>query len=436
MYIMDTYLDEKEEHQQEYRDKIKAIATGKTVKIRVTKKKRPSKETISNKKPSDIPASDKEPSEIPASDKEPSEIPASDKEPSEIPASDKEPSDIPASDTIVVTGRLNEKLATLFDELSTFMTKRGEPFKSRAYQKAQESIVLYENDITHENYKELNKLPGVGETIINKIGEYIQSGTLRLLERERADPQNVLADVYGIGPKKASDLVNKGIKTINELREKEDELLNAVQKIGLKYYDDILQRIPRSEIDEYHSVFSKTFNEVKGTDSKYEIVGSYRRNAMTSGDIDVIITSENKEVFKNFIDSLLKQGIILEILSRGPTKSLVVAKLPHKKIARRVDFLYTSPEEYPFAVLYFTGSKIFNTVMRGRALSMGYSLNEHGLYKMEGKKKGDKIEQSFSNESDIFKFLQMEYKEPSERKTGKSVVPLAGSPEMPPLDCT
>ena len=326
-----------------------------------------------------------------------------------------------------------KKLATLFDELSKFMTKRGEPFKSRAYQKAQESIVLYENDITHENYKELNKLSGVGETIINKIGEYIQTGTLRLLERERADPQNVLADVYGIGPKKASDLVDKGIKTIDELREKEDELLNAVQKIGLKYYDDILQRIPRSEIDEYHSLFSKTFNEVKETDSKYEIVGSYRRNVMTSGDIDVIITSENKEVFKNFIDSLLKQGIILEILSRGPTKSLVVAKLPHKKYARRVDFLYTSPEEYPFAVLYFTGSKIFNTVMRGRALSMGYSLNEHGLYKMEGKKKGDKIEHSFSNESDIFKFLQMEYKEPSERKTGKSVVPLAGSPEMPPL---
>ncbi len=159
---MDTYLDEKYEHQQEYKDKIKAIATGKTVKIRVTKKKRPSKETISDKKPSEIPAS---------------EIPASDKEPSEIPASDKEPSEIPASDTIVVTGRLNEKLATLFDELSTFMTKRGEPFKSRAYQKAQESIVLYENDIIHENYKDLNKLPGIGETIITKIGEYIQQLT-------------------------------------------------------------------------------------------------------------------------------------------------------------------------------------------------------------------------------------------------------------------
>ena len=32
--------------------------------------------------------------------------------------------------------------------------------------------------------------------------------------------------------------------------------------------------------------------------------------------------------------------------------------------ARRLDFMYSSQEEYPFAVLYFTGSKLFNTVMQ------------------------------------------------------------------------
>ena len=72
---MDTYLDEKYEHQQEYKDKIKAIATGKTVKIRVTKKKRPSKETISDKEPSEIPASDKEPSAFPPVCAQESQVP-------------------------------------------------------------------------------------------------------------------------------------------------------------------------------------------------------------------------------------------------------------------------------------------------------------------------------------------------------------------------
>jgi NAD-dependent DNA ligase len=318
--------------------------------------------------------------------------------------------------------RLNEKLIELFEELSRFMVKRGEPFKSRAYHKATEIIVLHKDDITPNNYKQLETLTGIGNAIINKIGEYVKTGKLEALEKERSNPINIFTDIYGVGPKKANDIIQKGIVTIKELREKQDDNLNSIQKVGLKYYDDILQRIPRSEIEDFHKKFNQTFENTKDDDTKYEIVGSYRRNATTSGDIDIIITSNNKEAFKRFIDSLVEQGIILEILSRGPTKSLVIAKLPDTTYARRVDFLYTSAEEYPFAILYFTGSKIFNTVMRGRALTMGYSLNEHGMYKMDGKQKGDKVNNVFIDELSIFQFLKMKYKEPEERKDGRSVI--------------
>jgi DNA ligase (NAD+) len=327
-------------------------------------------------------------------------------------------------DKPVINGRLNEKLINLLDELAKFMVKRGEPFRARAYQKAQESIITHPNEINPGNYQQLISLPGVGETIVKKIKEYIQTGTLRLLERERADPKNIFSDIYGIGPKKAVDLVNKGITSIEQLREKQDELLNNVQKMGLTHYEDILKRIPRKEVEEYKSVFEKLFDEIKEVDSQFEIVGSFRRGAKTSGDIDVIVTSENRNVFKKFIDKLVEEKIIVELLSRGNTKSLVVAKLPSSDTVRRVDFMYTSKEEYPFAILYFTGSKIFNTVMRGRALIMGYSLNEHGLYKMDGKKKGGKLDKIFDSEEAIFKFLEMEYKEPNQRIDGRSVVPL------------
>ena len=327
-------------------------------------------------------------------------------------------------DKPLVSGRLNEKLIDVFDEVAKFMVKRGEPFRARAYQKAQESIINYPNEINENNYQQLISLPGVGETIVKKIKEYIQTGTLRLLERERADPKNIFSDIYGIGPKKAADLVNKGITSIEQLRQKQDELLNNVQKMGLKHYEDVLKRIPRKEIDEYKSVFERIFDEIKDVDSQFEIVGSFRRGAKTSGDIDVIVTSEKKEVFKKFIDKLLDEKIIVELLSRGNTKSLVIAKHPSSDTVRRVDFMYTSKEEYPFAILYFTGSKIFNTVMRGRALTMGYSLNEHGFYKMDGKKKGAKLDQVFENEEAIFDFLKMEYKEPNQRIDGRSVVPL------------
>ena len=325
-----------------------------------------------------------------------------------------------------VTSRYNEQFIDLMEKLSSIMLKQGEPFRARAYQKAQETLMSYPNDIT--SVDQLKGKPGIGITILEKLNEFVNTGTLKILEREKNNPVNILGEIYGIGPKKAKELVEKGITTIDQLRGRQDEVLNDVQKVGLKYYEDILKRIPRSEIVDYEKIFIKDFKKVIGEvvgevgDSRIEIVGSYRRGAETSGDIDVIITSKNPSVFVKFIDELIKEKIILEVLSRGSTKCLVITKIPSSDSARRVDFLYTSPEEYPFSVLYFTGSKIFNTVMRHEALQMGLTMNEHGLYKMEGKKKGPKVEVIFKDEKDIFDYLNLVYKSPVDRTDGRAVL--------------
>ena len=60
-----------------------------------------------------------------------------------------------------------------------------------------------------------------------------------------------LTDIHGIGPKKAGELIEKGIRTVEDLRKQQDELLNDKQKIGLQYYEDINKKIPRDEIDQY-----------------------------------------------------------------------------------------------------------------------------------------------------------------------------------------
>ena len=316
-------------------------------------------------------------------------------------------------------GRLNEKFIDLMEQLSNIMLKQGEPFRARAYQKAQETIMSYPDDIVTPS--DLKGKPGIGSTIMEKLEEYVNTGTLRILEREKTNPVNILADIYGVGPKKAKELVDKGITTIEQLRQNQ-QLLNDVQKVGLTYYEDIMKRIPRSEIEQYKALFETDFKKVATPKGRFEIVGSYRRGAQNSGDIDVIITAENSNVFVNFIDELIKENIILKVLSRGPTKCLVIAKIPSSDSARRVDFLYTSLEEFPFAILYFTGSKIFNTVMRHQALQMGLTMNEHGLYTMDGKKKGNKVEWTFANEKDIFDYLNMEYKTPVERIDGRALV--------------
>jgi NAD-dependent DNA ligase len=300
------------------------------------------------------------------------------------------------------------------EKMADIMLKRKEPFRSRAYQKAQNTIINFPEKIIDPI--QLKGLPNIGATIMENLQEYIKTGTLKIIEAEKQNPVNIFIEVYGIGPKKAKELVDKGIYSIEQLKENQ-QLLNDVQRIGLKYYKDILQRIPRAEIEEYKAIFETYFQNKKN--AQFEIVGSYRRGAETSGDIDVIITSNNEEVYTNFVDYLKSKNIIKEILSRGSTKCLVITKLPSSEFYRRVDFLYTSVEEFPFAILYFTGSKQFNTVMRQRALDMGYTMNEHGLYKLSREKK---IEDSFYTEKDIFNYLKLVYKEPNQRIDGNAVI--------------
>ena len=321
--------------------------------------------------------------------------------------------------------RLNEKLSGLMEKLSGIMAKKGDRIKASTYKRVQEAILKVDHDIY--KVEDLKGVFGIGPSSMALMREYLEKGTLDIIEAERNNPENIFSDIYGVGPAKAKELVGKGITSIDELRKRQDDVLNKVQKVGLRYYEDILERIPRSEIDRYNEAFKSAVP----AGAKYEIVGSYRRGAADSGDIDVIITSENKSDFSTFIDFLISKRLILEVLSRGESKCLVITRIATPKYARRVDFLYTPPEQYPFAVLYFTGSKGFNTVMRGHALKQGYSMNEH---EMTVKATGEKVAHKFTSEKDIFDFLGLQYKSPAERLDGRAVEAKRPSEAKPPSE--
>lgn len=316
---------------------------------------------------------------------------------------------------------LNKSLLGILGQLEDLMKLKGEPFRARAYHNAAETIMLYQEPIT--DIKQLKGKPGIGKTIMEKFNEYLTTGKLKTLERAKGDPLYLFPKIYGIGPKKAKQLVDAGVTTLAELRERQDELLNTNQKLGLKYFEDIEKRIPRAEINEYSDILADVFSRLKHVGSRFEIVGSYRRGAKDSGDIDIIVTNDQNDssIFNRFIEALQKRGIIIQILTKGKTKSMVMGQLPGQT-PRRLDFMYASPAEYSFAILYFTGSKSVNVVMRQRALDLGYSMNEHGLYKMNGKKKGPRLDVMFPTERSIFEFLGLEYKKPTERIDGRSVV--------------
>ena len=303
----------------------------------------------------------------------------------------------------------NEAFIKLLQELETFRRSTGESFRARAYHKAAETIMLIEEPIT--SIEQVKDKPGIGKTILDKLQEYLDTGEIAVLKKHRNNPIHTFTKIYGVGPKKAQAFINLGINSLDELREQQD-LLTTSQKLGLQYFDDLQLRIPRAEIEAYKQIFDEVFDY---ENAEYHIVGSYRRGVEESGDIDVILTNNKPSILKDFVKRLKAKGVILHILANGAKKNLVIGQLDGKP-ARRLDFLYSPREEYPFALLYFTGSATFNVMMRQKALDMSYTLNEHGFHKMVGKVKGAKVTEPFTSEKDIFDFLNIEYKEPTERK--------------------
>ena len=184
-------------------------------------------------------------------------------------------------------------------------------------------------------------------------------------------------NIHGVGPKNAVKLVKSGFNSIDDLRDCPNisEHLNDVQQLGLKYYDDMLLRIPKKEI-KLHEIYIKTIIDIcdipKGS-VQFTIAGSYRRGNDNSGDIDILFCSKDKKKYNIFIDKLQESNYIVDDLARGPKKYNGLCKY-NRNPCRRIDIMYTKPEEYPFAILYFTGSMEFNTMMRQKCLDKNLSL--------------------------------------------------------------
>ena len=158
-----------------------------------------------------------------------------------------------------------------------------------------------------------------------------------------------------------------------------------------------------------------------------EVVGSYRRGAPDSGDIDMLITYSGatlaaaaKRLFHEFVDVLDDSGYVLDQLVSGDKKWMgYVAKTPRSK-ARRLDLMLTPPEEYAYAILYFTGSDKFNVAFRTYAKTKGYTLNEHTMVPVKGS--GAPMPPGMKTERDIFAFLGLRYVRPEERVDGAQIV--------------
>ena len=311
-----------------------------------------------------------------------------------------------------------EKIVSELDVLRRIsVTEPAGVFKERSYAAAIKLLTALSHIRSVADLPPNQKGSGLGADIRAKIATIIEKGALDIGPevRARATALEIFQGIYGVGPKKAQELVAAGYTSIAALRAAAPSLFNKNQLIGLRYYEQLLARIPRAEMDKHAALLMSA----KPATLEGVIVGSYRRGRPDSGDIDMLVRSTDPNAMADFVAALQATGYIREVLAHGDHKCMAICELPGQaKKARRLDILLTPPEEFPFAVFYFTGSDTFNVAVRAHALSRGWTLNEHAITQVRSGKRVSGVR----SEQDLFKLLKLRWVEPAERTGPEAVV--------------
>jgi len=190
--------------------------------------------------------------------------------------------------------------------------------------------------------------------------------------------------VFGIGKSYIPSLINEGARTINDLKSpRYANLLPESSKKYLKYYDDLQRKIPRNEMLQHEAHLKQLLRNKK---FKIDIVGSFRRGADTSGDLDVLFTTTNEflpttNYINKMTEALITGGYLLDTLKIGQSTMNGVIKMGDYP-ARRIDVFFSPPELYAFALLAKTGDTSFNKSIRAcikEKKNKDYILSEKGI---------------------------------------------------------
>ncbi len=317
---------------------------------------------------------------------------------------------------------VNENIISNLEALLALYKKDSAlKFKSKALSISIPAIKAYNQEIKCGK-QAMNDIKGVGKGIAERIDEILQSGTLSELgvKNEKNDIMDILKSVTGVGDMRAEKWYEMGIKSIEELRNaiKEGKIKSTHHiDLGLKYYDDLKERIPRAEMDMLKSTIE---THIKAVDKElvFEVCGSYRRGLPTSGDIDILVShpkhmehiSENK-ILSKIVKYMETTGFLVDYLTKdGEKKYMGFCKLGPKNKARRIDIRVIDYISYYAGVIYFTGSQNFNIQVRNKAIEKGMSLSEYGFVKADN---NEKI--FLKSEAHLFELLDIPYKTPQER---------------------
>jgi DNA polymerase (family 10) len=295
----------------------------------------------------------------------------------------------------------------------------------RAYERAAREIDRLSLPVGDLNEEQLVVIPGIGVRIAGNIREIVETGTFQELKDLQATiPASLieLLRVNGVGPQTLRILWTKlGVRTLDDLEKAaHSHRIRVLKGFGAKKEENILRgisqyrrksgRMARPEADAVLRTILPVFSG-----DHYAVAGSYRRGVSTVGNLDLLTTEEQEDLIRRL-------RIVTDAVT---TVEEGYASFRVRKAG--VDVRFVKPEQWGSALLYFTGSKEFNTGLGERVKMRGYFLNEHGL---EDRSSG--IFHSFQSEDELFVFLGME-PVPPELRENRGEIGLAFRHALPEL---
>ncbi len=326
----------------------------------------------------------------------------------------------------------NAEAAALLEQIADLLDLQGEnPFKIRAYRNA--ARVLEGHDVPFGRLVEagtLGELQGIGKALEEKLGELHRRGRMTYFEELRASlPAGLpeLLKVQGLGPKKVRALWKElGIESLDQLEKAcRDDKVQGLNGFGAKTQAKILEGLALVRSSTGRFLLSQATVVARDLLAKLGAFhversawcGSVRRGKPIVRDVDLLVSSKKPRAV---IDAFAKSAGAAEILGQGDTKCSI-----RLESGLQVDLRVVADDEFAPALLYFTGSKEHNVLLRGRAVKLGLSLNEYALTK--GKKR-----LATPTEESIYRHLGLNYI-PPELRENRGEIELAEAGPLPRL---
>ncbi len=331
----------------------------------------------------------------------------------------------------------NADVARIFETLADLLEiQEANPFRVRAYRNASRTVEGLTDSlasIIEDPDRTLDELPGIGKDLAGKIKTILETNTLPQLEELKAKiPPGVvqMLNLPGIGPKKVAVMFRElKVQTLEDLRAAcENGQVSALKGFGKKTEQTILENIDSVAAAEQRFYLSDAIQAGEAivasllelnSVTQADLAGSSRRRKETAGDLDVLAIADDSA---EPMDHLAEHELVAQVLQRGPTKMRVRLHL-----GIELDLRVVPKESYGAALVYFTGSKEHNIVLRKRAQERKLKLNEYGIFP-EGKDKSKPA----STEEAVYKLLDLPWI-PPELREDRGEFDAAESDKLPEL---